>query len=215
MIRPAAFVTVLACAGSLARAEGALTAFPAAIDPACRGGRAEIYDECGDQFILYRKARDEARRQDKVLLVSYGAEWCIWCHVFDAYVLGETGTFTHTYSDREDQVRDTATIHERPDHDVMAEAEALAAYVAGNFVLVHLDSRYAPGADAALISAGIDPDEVFGLPLIFTVAAGGTLAMYLHHDRVEVRRDDASDWFRGYDRVRLLEELTAMHDAAR
>ncbi len=215
MMRLAALLVALACAlPATGRAEGALTVFPAEIDSGCRGGRAKIYDECGDQNALFQAALAEANRQGKVLLVSYGAEWCIWCHVFEAYVNGETDQFTHTFSDPEDRVRDTATIYERAEGDVSGEARVLAAFVADSFVLVHLDTRYAPGADAALAAAGLDPYERRGLPFIFTVTPEGRFAQAMDDGLVETRRE-GFDWFRGYNRVKLLSMLRVMAGAAR
>ena len=69
--------------------------FPQAIDPGCRGGRAQIYDECSSQFDVLNAAMAEAERTGKIVMVVYGAEWCIWCHVFDKYLAGQTGTFKY------------------------------------------------------------------------------------------------------------------------
>lgn len=64
-------------------AEGGLVeSFPKALDKDCRDGRAKTYDQCGDQFALFEEAFATAQAQEKVLLVSLGAEWCFWCHVF-------------------------------------------------------------------------------------------------------------------------------------
>ena len=67
---------------ALAAGDGAVTVFPKKLDPDCRGGRAKTYDQCADQFALYTKAFETAQAEEKVLLVSLGAEWCVWCHVF-------------------------------------------------------------------------------------------------------------------------------------
>ena len=191
-----------------------LTVFPERIEASCRGGRAKLYDECSDQRALFARALEDANRQDKVLLVSYGAEWCIWCHVFDAYLDGQSGSFTHTYASPEDIQRDTATLYERPEGDVTEEAEALRAYAAEHFVLVHLDTRYAPGADEAVASTGQDPALIRGLPFIFAVTAEGRYAMAFDGDGIETRRE-GWDWFRGYDRVLMLAMLERMFEAAR
>ena len=63
-----------------------VTAFPQALDPECRDGRAKLYDQCGDQLALYEAAFAQAQAEEKVLLVSLGAEWCVWCHVFSLTV---------------------------------------------------------------------------------------------------------------------------------
>src|SRR5215467_14534017 len=65
-----------------------ITTVPAELDRACRRGRAKLYDECSDQLSLFETATTRAVAEGKVPLVSYGAEWCIWCHVFERYIHG-------------------------------------------------------------------------------------------------------------------------------
>ncbi|MEO1537640.1 MAG: hypothetical protein AAFR73_07895 [Pseudomonadota bacterium] len=190
-----------------------LTAFPMTIERACRGGSANIYDECGDQHALFKAALAEANRRGKVLLVSYGAEWCIWCHVFHDYVKGVSGSFTHTFSDPADVTRDTATMFETPTGQAEAEATALASYAAESFVLVHLEMRHARGADEAVASTGFDPNDVQWLPFVFTVSPEGEFGASLDHDTVESRREYLF-WFRGYQREALMRELERMRNAA-
>ena len=209
------FLVILSCALATVGNAGSLVYFPRDIDPECRGGRAKIYDECTDQQTLFTQALAEARRQDKVLMVSYGAEWCIWCHVFYDYVSGVSGKFTHTYSDYDDKERFTSTLYERAKHDVTAEAQALGSFVADNFILLHLENRYAQGADAAVASTGYNPADISWLPFVFTVRSNGRFAMMLESKEVETRRDGFFDWFRGYDRKALLGAQTEMRDAAR
>ena len=133
--------------------------------------------------------------------------------MFDAYVKGEHSTFTHPYSDEEDAERYSATIHERAESDPSGAAADLAGLVAENFVLVHIDSRYAEDGWEVLAAAGATDGYGNWLPYIFTVDAGGQFAAALDHERVETRRDTA-DWFRGYDRAALKAELTRMKEAA-
>lgn len=191
-----------------------IVSYPQAPGPECRDGRARLYDECSDQTEIYRAAQTRAAAEGKVLLVSYGAEWCIWCHVFAAYLEGEHGAFTHTFSDPRDEERHTETIHERAGRDVSAEAEALKAYAAETFVVVHIDSRHASGGDAVLAASGAEKALGNWIPFIYSVNADGEIAATLDHDRVELRRD-SEDWFRGYDRPELLAHLKEMAEAAR
>ena len=190
-----------------------LTTIPQTPIHGCRGGKAKLYDECHAQAPIFDKALRTAREQGKVLLVSYGAEWCIWCHVFDAYVKGEHSRFIHPYSDEEDKERYNATIHERAESDPSGPAADLAAFVAQNFVLVHIDSRYATDGWDVLDAAGATDGYGNWLPYIFTVDAEGQFAAALVSERVEIRRD-TDDWFRGYDRDRLTAELSRMKEAA-
>ncbi|NNE23548.1 MAG: hypothetical protein HKN11_13145 [Rhizobiales bacterium] len=48
---------------------------PTHFDKNCRRGRAKLYDECGDQRVLFASALKRASKEGKVLLVSFGAEW--------------------------------------------------------------------------------------------------------------------------------------------
>ena len=109
------------------------TGFPESIDPQCRDGTATIYDECGDQLALFREALARANAENKVLLVEYGAEWCIWCYVFNAYINGDKGRFRYRYaSAKEPEAWSTRTFEE--DDDV-AGAEELRDFVARHFVV--------------------------------------------------------------------------------
>ena len=195
-------------------AEGALRVYPDTIERSCRGGSAKIYDECGDQHALFEAALTEANRTGKTLLVSYGAEWCIWCHVFHDYVTGVSGRFTHTYSDHSDVTRDTATMFEAPFPQNEAEAKALARFVSESFVLVNLETRYATGSDQAVASTGFDPHEVTWLPFVFSVRPNGKFGASLDHDVVEARREGVF-WFRGYHRQALTGELERLLEAAK
>ena len=80
-------------------------------------------------------------------------------------------------------------------------------------MLVHIDSRYAEDGRDVLYAAGATEGYGNWLPYIFTVGAGGQFAAALVSERVETRRDTA-DWFRGYDRVALMSELSRMREAA-
>lgn len=193
---------------------GHLVSYPLQLDPQCRDGAAKLYDECTDQLELYQAAIATAISQDKILLVSYGAEWCIWCHVFDKYVRGEHSSFTHTYSSPQDDERFTSTLHERETYDVSAEAADLAAFVAEHFVLVHLEYKYSYGSDEALRASGAIDVYDNSLPFIYTVSHLGQYATKLDTNSVETRRD-TDDWFRGYNRRQLTEELARLEMEAR
>lgn len=182
--------------------------FPASIDRTCRAGDAELYDECGDQMALFRAALAEARRTGKTLVVSYGAEWCIWCHIFDAHLAGATGQYTYrAYDERLSMVERAAT-------DVSADARRLNAFAARNLVIAHVEGDHAPGGVDVLRAVGIDPATVRGYPHIFSVTANGKVAGVFDHDTSEVRRDIPWDLYRGYDRKSLLVQLTQMKTAA-
>lgn len=214
MIRITALFTLFLTLGTSAVAENdALSVFPLEIKRGCRGGSAKSYDECGDQEALFQLALKTANQQGKVLLVSYGAEWCIWCHVFSSYVRGESGVFTHSFADPDGGRPTSATMFETPSPGMEQNAKDLQAFVADTFVLLYLESHYAQGARAAVASTGYDADDIWWIPFVFTVRTDGTFAMALEHERVERRREGVF-WYRGYDRKALKEALSDIRDAA-
>lgn len=190
-----------------------LTSYPLEIDKECRDGRAKIFDECSDQLELYLTAQKRAKDDGKVLLVSYGAEWCIWCHVFEKYIRGDHVAFTHTYSDEEDEERYTETMYERENGDVSDDASRLAQFVADNFVVVHIEYKYSGQSEAALEASGADQQYDDNLPFIYTVNADGRFSKAFEKSGTETRRD-TYDWYRGYDRKKLLMQLRDMRDEA-
>jgi hypothetical protein len=188
--------------------------FPELVDPHCREGKAKIFDECGDQSALFSAALARAKGEGKVLLVEYGAEWCIWCHVFDAHINGEHDRFRYTYGTPEEpEARYTRTLEEPPGADTSA-ADSLRAFVAANFVIAHIDSAYAPNGEAVLEASGASAHFPGSIPFVFTVDASGRFAASFHHESAEKRRD-TDNWYRGYDRAELMRQLTKMRDAAR
>ncbi len=197
------------------RPSPAYIGFPASIDPQCRDGKARIYDECGDQAVLFDTALARARSEAKVLLVEFGSEWCIWCHVFEAHINGQHHKFRYTYgSPDEPEARYTHTFVEGAGADAAA-ATALRDFVAANFVIVHIDAEYAPGGWDVLDTTGARDHYSGGIPYIFTVDESGQFAAKFNHDAAEVRRESDENWYRGYNRASLMQQLTAMHDAAR
>lgn len=215
-------IALAACLPVAARAEGpvetrprAYVGFPKSIDPRCRDGKARVFDECGDQSVLFKVALAQAKAEGKVLLVEYGAEWCIWCHVFDAHINGEHHKFQYTYgSPDEPESRYTTTFKEGKWADVAA-ANALRDFVAATFVIVHIDADHAPKGDAVLEATGARAHYRGGIPFVFTVDPSGRFAAKFVHDAAERRRDTDTDWYRGYDRENLIRQLKGMRDAAR
>lgn len=180
-----------------------ITELPEQLDANCRDGRAKIYDQCADQRVLFSNGLERASEEDKLVLVSYGAEWCIWCHVFKSYIQGKYGEFEYTYGERGNAEKWTDTIFERAKTDVVSEASALREFVAKNFVVVHIDYEYAPGSDDVLIDSGAAEHFQNWVPFIFVVDRDGKYVGQVSHDDVEIRRD-TDDWYRGYDRVKLI-----------
>ena len=192
-----------------------ITMLPDRIEPSCRAGQATLYDECGSQTKLFRRALSRASAEGKTLLVSYGAEWCIWCHVFEQYIKGEHTRLTYRFSEPGEERMEEVTLSERPVSDPSAEAAALNAFVAETFVVVHIEDYHSADGYDVLIASGADAAYAGGLPFIFTVSADGRYAAQLESTEVETRRDGFIDWYRGYDRPSLMAALTEMDRAAR
>ncbi len=190
-----------------------LTAFPQAIDPQCYEGSAAIYAECSDQTDLFSEALETANAQGKTLLVVYGAEWCIWAHAFDKYIKGVHGAFTHTYTAPGDNEWYTETLYERGGDRAKTDAERLARYVATNFVVVYIEDYYAKDGWDVLAQTGAAASFDEWVPFVFTVNSKGKIAKWFDRKGVETRRD-TDDWFRGYDRTKLMEQLKEMKAAA-
>jgi len=195
-------------------ADRQITTFPQTLSKDCRYGRAKIYDECSNQSVIFDAAAKQAAAENKVLLVSFGAEWCIWCHVFEKYVHGGKTRFEYTYAFPEaPDLKFSATLYEREVRDVTEKAARLKEFVSRSFVVVNIDAQFAPNGESVLQKTGADQHDVGGLPFIFSVDRNGRFAARFDHDRVELRRD-TEDWYRGYDRERLLAHLKELHAAA-
>lgn len=191
-----------------------IVTFPEEISQDCRRGRAVLYDECGSQVALFKKALAAANDEDKTLLVSYGAEWCIWCHVFDQYVNGEHTRLNYRYGDPGSDDYETVAVNEHPDHDPSAEADELRQLFAANFVLVHIENLHSPDGKEVLESTGAIDFYNGGIPFIFSVDAQGIYAAHVESSEMETRRDDPSDPYRGYDRGQLINALEEIRSRA-
>ncbi len=189
-----------------------ITLYPNALDPNCNYGRPVLFDECGSQRPHFEAALTHANAQGKILLVSYGAEWCIWCHVFDAYLKGQSGIFEYQFGRPGDRHLSQARLFERADGNVGDDALALARFASDHFVIVHIENQHAPdGADVLDdINAWVGYDG--GVPYNFIVTSDGEYLDTLQEGDHIVRRDNGNDWFRGYDRVGLLGELQRVRD---
>lgn len=202
-------------ADAVSGSEKSLETFPIAIQPNCRDGRAKLYDECSDQVSLFHAAAAKAAAEHKTLLVSYGAEWCIWCHVFDAYLEGQRDVFEYTFASPDaPDLKSSATLHERSEKNSAVDAEKLKTFAAEHFVLVHIENRFAPGGDDVLATTGAAEHYRGGIPFVFAVTAASKYVTAFDDKLAEIRRDNGEDWFRGYDRVKLMEELRRMQEQA-
>ena len=104
-------------------------------------------------------------------------------------------------------------MRERAKRDVSQEAYNLKKYVSENFIVAHIDYEHSPDGDDVLSKAKAWEAYGGGVPYIFSVDANGIYAANFDDEKAELRRD-TDDWYRGFDRVILLEELTALRQAA-
>ncbi|MEO0914446.1 MAG: hypothetical protein AAFY59_15905 [Pseudomonadota bacterium] len=184
--------------------------FPAAVDPGCRGGIANLYDECGSQFDVLAAAEAEAARTGRVLLVIYGAEWCIWCHVLSAHLEGQAGVFSYRFEGQAAMLVEGAGLDR-------AAAEALRAYVAETFVIAHIEGEHAHDGDFVLEELGAWGAYENWIPFAFTMREGrfaAALGLQEGAEDLLIRRDGVL-WYRGYRRDVLMKALRRMEAAAR
>ena len=211
----ATFISLL-----LALSQGAfaapVTVVPASISKDCRGGVARIYDECSDQAELLAEALRLANGSDKTVLILYGAEWCIWCHVFDKYVKGQSRRFKYQWQ-FPDGYEERWDMRERENRQAEAQAKQLNEYVAANFVILHLEYYFSPNGEAVLASTGFDAASVEVVPQVLVVDGRGKFVAgmddYSSIAKLEIREDSGKE-YRGFDRPTLLRKLTALREAA-
>ena len=179
--------------------------YPQTISGICFGGRAESYDECGDQTRHLTAAQARAEETGKTVLVMLGAEWCIWCHVFKNYLKGEAGFFEYTLEGEAGyNMNEFATDEDK------AQAAELAAFAAENFVIAAIEDQHSTGADRVLISTGAESEVINWIPFVYVLDATGQIAgrlpTFQERPEMEHRREGVL-WYRGYNRPVLLEAL--------
>ncbi|MEL6214577.1 MAG: hypothetical protein AAFQ99_02750, partial [Pseudomonadota bacterium] len=193
-----------------------VTVVPASVSKDCRGGVARIYDECSDQSELLAEALQLANASGKTVLILYGAEWCIWCHVLDKYVKGQSRRFKYQWQ-FPDGYEERWDMRECENRQAEAQAKQLNEYVAENFVIFHLEYYFSPNGEAVLASTGFDAASVEVVPQVLVVDGRGTFVAgmddYSSISKLEVREDSGRE-YRGFDRPTLLRELVALREAA-
>jgi len=107
--------------------------YPKTLSKGCRDGDAIIYDECSTQQYVIDQALEAANKSDKSVLVLYGAEWCVWCHVFDKYINGHSNAFNYRFK-YHDGEKIKYNLREKENKNAAVEAKLLNWYVAENFV---------------------------------------------------------------------------------
>jgi thioredoxin-related protein len=188
-----------------AQAKDTVTIFPKTISETCFNGRAVSYDECGFQRDLFDRALRVANQADKRLLIVYGAEWCIWCHVFKEHIKGKTGKF-HYKLEGQDGYR----MDEHANADDIENAAKLSKFVANTFVVVNIEGQHSFDGYDVLNHTGASDHIGQSIPYIFTVDKNGSfladLPSTIENPTLEKRRE-GDDWYRGYNRAELMTEL--------
>jgi hypothetical protein len=155
---------------------------------------------------IFRRALEEARATGKIVIVSYGAEWCVWCHLFHYQVEGSTDGFTLPVEGEHGRI--LVNVPERAGRDVARDAHALNAFVSENFVVAEIDSAHAPDGRAVLEATGANSAFIGHYPFIFSVTPEGRFAVKLDNYRV-------ASTSQGYVRASLLAELQRMLELTR
>lgn len=185
-----------------------ITHFPASLPEDCNDGAAKLYDECADQVSILKDAISAARTENKKVLIVYGGEWCIWCHVLDNYFKGKFRAFDYEWRDDDGDIQ-TWAMREQISRNEIKEAKLLNKYVANNFVIAHIDNSYANGNEAIEMT-GFDPANIYYYPFIVVVDSKGKYAGSMESTSAikgfEVRESGGEE-FRGYDRRILLDQL--------
>ncbi|MFD1343786.1 hypothetical protein [Litorisediminicola beolgyonensis] len=213
MTRGARLATTL-CAAALAGPvwAGELSVVPGRVEPDCRAGRAQSYDECGSQLDHLATALARAEAEDKHVLAIYGAEWCIWCNVLDAHLAGERGIFGYLVEG------ERVGMVETPEPGAAEASAALSEFAARSFVILHVEGQYAPDGDAVLAATGAAETLAGWIPYVFVLDRdgryAGKLAEFEDLPELERRRDGILP-YRGYDRAVLLRELQRLDRAAK
>lgn len=187
------------------------TSFPKFDGPPCQAKQTHVYDECSDQLELFNQAKAAAAEEGKVLLVVYGAEWCIWCHALHSFLKGGEGNLAYRYGEGE-------AASDLPVGVVKADlrnpkAMQLAAFVARNFVVFSMDSRRYDGPDPVFEAAGLDDDAAEYLPYVFAVNSDGKYVGDFE-EKVFAYEVDGIEWSYIYDRGELMDGLAYLWHAA-
>ena len=201
-------IAILLCAALPAQADNTPTIYPKSISETCFNGRAVSYDECGFQRYLFDRALHAANKADKRLLVVYGAEWCIWCHVFKEHIKGHFGKFDYKLEGQSGYVMD-----EHATAQDIKMAAKLSKFTAKTFVVVNIEAQHSFDGYSVLQHTGASDHIRQTIPYIFTVDKNGAfladMPTTVENPALEKRRE-GDDWYRGYNRAELLKELIAI-----
>lgn len=150
-------------------------------------GVRDVYASCLGQRDLFEKARAHAVESRKLLLIGYGANWCVWCKVSDRYLEGAV-------SKQEEGLADSN----------LRQAKNLAEFVAETFVVLHVDSDKKAETNPLMQEIGAGQWAGAAVP-VFVVLDPRSGAV--DEARLVETEKPASTGYVGYDRVEMLREL--------
>lgn len=145
-----------------------LTAYPSAPQLCTAARPTDLFEKCRPQADVLAAAMAEAQAQDKAVLIEVGADWCASCIVMDKYI---NGWF--------------AAGREPPAAGTQADADALARFMAANFVVARLNVDEA-SINPALKPLGLTSDVSHGVPAFHVVYRGRTADVRTHE--IELRQ---------------------------
>jgi len=193
-----------------------IDAFPKSLDTQCRKGVAKLYDECGSQVDIVSAAVAKAAESGKTALIVYGAEWCVWCFVFDGYINGEYRSVYYEWEN--DPEQNQWVMKEKSNAAARFSAERLNHYVAENFVVAHIEGDHAPDGPEAINSVGLEENAIDFYPFIASLTKTGTYANHLFGYEVMRQSDNRKDRnghaLKSFDRALLLDKLRALREKA-
>ena len=189
--------------------------FPENLSKDCRAGKAKIYDECSSQSEILKAAIKRATETDKSVLVVYGSEWCIWCHVLEKYIQGGSGYFEYEWESEDTTER--WPMQEKENKRAHIEAAVLNRYVARNFVVAHIEGTFSPDGIEVMASTGFDLSKIRAIPFIMVVDNKGQYVVRMQDydliEGLEIRSDNGEE-YRGFNRLVLVKELLKLRKAA-
>ncbi|MDJ0942210.1 MAG: hypothetical protein QNJ30_02005 [Kiloniellales bacterium] len=150
-------------------------------------GPRDVYASCRKQRELFQKARDHAIGSEKLLLIGYGADWCVWCKVSDRYLEGAVS--------KQEQGSPESNLR---------LARNLAEFVAETFVVLHVDSDKKAETTPLMKEIGAGRWVRPAVP-VFVVLDPRSGA--LEEARLVEAEVPAGAGYVGYDRVEMLKEL--------
>lgn len=183
----------------------AITVLPDEPRDSCQGVYAKLYNPCIPQAGILDEAIREAESSGKVVVVAYGAEWCIWCHILYYHLDGAYGEFRYRLPgwrivEMDEPLRNVSR------EDVVA----LNHFVADNVVLAYI-SDDADDGYSVLERTGAHTSFPNALPFVYSLDRRGQ-AVRIMGDELSFRSSDGlfSKSFVGYDRRKLLAEFQTM-----